>query len=443
MPVNDLAIRFTDEHYATKQDVAKTLGTAVVDALWGTIVDYRATFARILPLQAMDKQPLQIVLTPSILEKVMAFDRKMSKVVSLLNYHQIQTELPSVFHPLLVPILTAVGKQYGASTAERSVMYILEEKDVERKAELASVNQYYRGLKLIAKRRQTKLDEDLMGELLMLLNTTQELSMFYREKELTNRPKSLVARVYEAAPYQLIEPMMQTLLTTIKTLTLSPIVVATIALYYLDYIKPFEAFNDEMSFLLFKNILVHSDYESAACYLNLEQLMENEAYEKRLLEVQQTRDITYLLDFLLQPMMTSVDQLLDRLVSMQKNAVIEEAKQSSPKASSYPLPSPLPKETKPFSSSEYTVGEVEANRLQQHLLETHPSMKKGEAIFYARHHTLGKYYTLSQYKQQLECAYETARTSMEHLVKLGYYRKEKYKNKFVYTPVDLKGATHD
>jgi len=443
MPVNDLAIRFTDEHYASKQDVAKTLGTAVVDALWGTIVDYRATFARILPLQAMDKQPLQIVLTPSILEKVMAFDRKMSKVVSLLNYHQIQTELPPVFHPLLVPILTAIGKQYGASTAERNVMYILEEKDVERKAELASVNQYYRGLKLIAKRRQTKLDEDLMGELLMLLNTTQELSMFYREKELTNRPKSLVARVYDAAPYKLIEPMMQTLLTTIKTLTLSPIVVATIALYYLDYIKPFEAFNDEMSFLLFKNILVHSDYESAACFLNLEQLMENEAYEKRLLEVQRTRDITYLLDFLLQPMMTSVDLLLDRLVSMQKNAVIEEAKQSSPKPSYYPLPSPLPKETKPFSSSEYTVGEVEANRLQQHLLETHPSMKKGEAIFYARHHTLGKYYTLSQYKQQLECAYETARTSMEHLVKLGYYRKEKYKNKFVYTPVDLKGATHD
>jgi hypothetical protein len=175
MPVNDLAIRFTDEHYATKQDVAKTLGSAVVDALWGTILDYRTTFARILPLQAIDKQPLQIVLTPSILEKVMAFDRKMSKVVSLLNYHQVQTELPSVFHPLLVPILSTIGKQYGASTAERNVMYILEERDVERKAELASVNQYYRSLKLIAKRRQTKLDEDLMGDLLMLLNNTEEL----------------------------------------------------------------------------------------------------------------------------------------------------------------------------------------------------------------------------------------------------------------------------
>jgi hypothetical protein len=266
MAINDLAIRFTDEQYATKQDVAKTLGTAVVDALWGTILQYRATFARILPLQAMDKQPLQMVLTPSLLEKVMTFDRKMAKAVSLFNYHQIQNKLASPFYPLLLPILASVGKQYGASTAERNLMYIVEGKTVERKAELASVNQYFRSIEWIASKRQTKLDEDIIGDLLMLLNQTQELTMFYREKELTNRPKSLVARVYEAAPYPLIEPMMKSLLQTVNQLTLSPLVIATIALYYLDYIKPFETFNNEMSFLLFKNILIHSDYEAVASY---------------------------------------------------------------------------------------------------------------------------------------------------------------------------------
>ena len=282
-----------------------------------------------------------------------------------------------------------------------------------------------------------------MGDLLMLLNQTQELTMFYREKELTNRPKSLVARVYEAAPYPLIEPMMKTLLQTVNQMTLSPLVIATIALYYLDYIKPFETFNDEMSFLLFKNILIHSDYEAVACYLNIEQFMDNEAYEKCMLEVQRTRDITYLLDFMLPFMLTSVEQILDRLVGLQKQTLIAEQKQPQPNLASFPVPAVLPKETTPFSASESTIGEVESNRLQQHLIETHPSMKKGEAFFYARHHTVGKYYTLSQYKQQLSCAYETARTSMEHLVQLGYYRKEKYKNKYVYTPVDLKGATHD
>ena len=441
MAINDLAIRFTDEQYATKQDVAKTLGTAVVDALWGTILQYRATFARILPLQAMDKQPLQIVLTPSLLEKVMAFDRKMAKAVSLFNYHQIQNKLATPFYPLLLPILASVGKQYGASTAERNLMYILEGKTVDRKAELASVNQYFKGIEWIASKRQTKLNEDIIGDLLMLLNQTQELTMFYREKELTNRPKSLVARVYEAAPYPLIEPMMKSLLQTVNQLTLSPLVIATIALYYLDYIKPFETFNDEISFLLFKNILIHSDYEAVACYLNIEQFMDSEAYEKCMLEVQRTRDVTYLLDFLLPYLLASVEQILDRLVGLQKQAVIIEQKQ--PQSMSVPTPVALPKETIPFSASESTIGEVEANRLQQHLLETHPSMKKGEAFFYSRHQTVGKYYTLSHYKQQLSCAYETARTSMEHLVQLGYYRKEKYKNKYVYTPVELKGAKHD
>jgi hypothetical protein len=446
MPVNDLAIRFTDDQYATKQDVAKTLGTAVVDALWGTIVQYRAAFARILPIQAMDKQPLQVVLTPSLLEKITAFDRKMTKAVSQLTVHQAQSDIIPNLHPLLFPTLTAVGSQYGASTAERNLTYILEEKPMERKAELESVNRYYYGLKLIAKKRSKKLDEEFLGELLMLFQGTQELTSFYREKELTNRPKSLVARVYEAAPFPLIEPMMQSLIHLTQHLTLSPLIVATIALYYLDYIKPFDAYNDEIGFLVFKNILANGAYEAAACYLNIEQMMDNEAYEKRLLEVQRSHDITYLLDFLLPFLDASVERLLNGCIGLTKTMVKQEQWHSSPSSLGTPvrpLPSPLPRETTPFAPSESTVGEVEANRLQQHLLETHPSMKKGEAFFYARHHTLGKYYTLSQYKQQLDCAYETARTSMEHLVKLGYYRKEKYKNKYVYTPVDLKGADHD
>jgi len=444
MAVNDLAIRFTDEHYATKQDVAKTLGTAIVDALWGTIVTYRSAFARILPIQAMDKQPLQIVLTPSILEKTIAFDRKMTKAATQMTLRQGQGLMLPPLYPLLFAPLTAIGKQYGASTAERNLTYILEEKPVERKSELEIVNRYYQGLKIVAKRRPQKLDEDLLGDLLMLFHGTKELTAFYREKELTNRPRSLVARVYEAAPYPVIEPMMQALFQVVNHLTLSPIIIATVALYYFDYIKPFEAYNDEIGFLIFKNILAHSDYETAACYLNIEQFMENEMYEKRMLEVQKTHDITYLLDFILPLLDTSVDTLLNTLVSLEKTTLRQEqygVPSSQNHALPVNMPAALPKETNLFAPSESTLGEVEANRLQKHLLETHPSMKKGEALFYARHHTVGKYYTLGQYKDELKCAYETARTSMEHLVKLGYYRKEKYKNKYVYTPVDLKGVS--
>jgi hypothetical protein len=81
------------------------------------------------------------------------------------------------------------------------------------------------------------------------------------------------------------------------------------------------------------------------------------------------------------------------------------------------------------------IDEKEAYRLEKHLLELDPLLKKGQAKFYARHCTLGKKYTIQQYKKYNGCAYETARTSMDHLAELGYYRKEQVKNKFVYAPI--------
>lgn len=79
--------------------------------------------------------------------------------------------------------------------------------------------------------------------------------------------------------------------------------------------------------------------------------------------------------------------------------------------------------------------EKDAKRLEVNLLELDVRLKKGEAKFYARHCTLGRYYTIEQYKKLNKCVYETARTSMDHLVELGYYKKAKAGKKFVYTPV--------
>ena len=71
------------------------------------------------------------------------------------------------------------------------------------------------------------------------------------------------------------------------------------------------------------------------------------------------------------------------------------------------------------------------------LVELYPNVKYTQALFYARHRTVGRFYTIGQFKDFFECAYETARTSMEFLTSVGLYRKEQLKNKFVYTPVDL------
>ncbi|MDD3383192.1 MAG: hypothetical protein PHX46_00070 [Bacilli bacterium] len=70
----------------------------------------------------------------------------------------------------------------------------------------------------------------------------------------------------------------------------------------------------------------------------------------------------------------------------------------------------------------------------KHLVEMNPLIKYHQAFFFATHRVEGRYYTISQFKQFVDCAYETARTSMDFLVEIGLYRKEQLKNKFVYTP---------
>ena len=70
------------------------------------------------------------------------------------------------------------------------------------------------------------------------------------------------------------------------------------------------------------------------------------------------------------------------------------------------------------------------------LLEMDPMLKKSQAHFYVHHCTQGRYYTIQQFVKFEGCVYETGRTSMDDLAKLGYYRRDQIKNKFVYTPIN-------
>ena len=68
--------------------------------------------------------------------------------------------------------------------------------------------------------------------------------------------------------------------------------------------------------------------------------------------------------------------------------------------------------------------EKDIDLIAENLLELFPSLKKLQAKFYAGHCTIGKYYSIAQYKKETGVAYETARTSMDNLVYLGFYKKE-------------------
>jgi len=101
-----------------------------------------------------------------------------------------------------------------------------------------------------------------------------------------------------------------------------------------------------------------------------------------------------------------------------------------------------PEEMTPSEDDGESALEIEQNPLSdkeikeytQYLLETNPALNKNQASFLTSHCTMGRYYTIQQFKKFTRCAYETARTSMDKLAQERYYSKLQVKNKFVYTP---------
>jgi len=349
----------------------------------------------------------------------------MLKVMGRLQKANALTTLSSEQKTWIIPLLQPLAKRYGASTSERKLGYIIDDKPIEEPG-FDVIKHYFLALSHSVEKRMSPLNEEWILAMLTDLHGTDNLPSFYREKELTDRPKSLVARIYEAAPYPQIESLMTTLMQYVEHTPYSSVLVAMIACFYVDYAKPFESFNDEMSVLTCKNILIQSGWESLAAYLPLEGVMDAPAFSSVCQEVQKTKDVTYFVMFLLPIFEDAIQAMLNQWTLAQVENLQQEQRQNDP------IPTPTQLASEPISPNVHQ--EIDANRYQTSLLETHPSMRKAEAYFYARHREKGKFYTIAQFKTLMGCAYETARTSMEHLVELGYYRKEQYKNKYVYTP---------
>ena len=60
MGANELAIRFTEETYATKAEVSRELRMSLIDNIWSNILKYRSGFYRYLSLKSIDKNQLMI-----------------------------------------------------------------------------------------------------------------------------------------------------------------------------------------------------------------------------------------------------------------------------------------------------------------------------------------------------------------------------------------------
>lgn len=502
MAGNDLAMRFTEDKYATKNEVAKELRVLSADTFWSNILAYRSHFYHYLTVRTIEKNMLVFCGCPTINNLVNGIEVKLirtNREYGLINPSSKQYRTINVnFNRQILKCLNeaeqlGVGEDFFDSVIRHEVISAIPNN-------MLLVN-YLKALNYIKRAHVNPIDEEFLAGLYGKLVGTDELTDFYRVSEDRNpENRVLIDRVYTSAPVNLIDPMMNYLFTFISSSTLSTSLKAMITFFYINYVKPFSKYSEEVAVLMAKAILAHEAFGETVVDLPLEKLLllPSEEAARVYVEVQKTADITYFVNYVFKYLNQYCDGFLDDITKSKVEELREDFYQVDEKPQEVEIPEPIKEKIETidlFAASEeneeeakveekpqkeevapqvvqpaprkeevdlteveqpkkktvkvtyvqeelavayipVALDEKQAVLLEQDLLERDPELKKGEAKFYARHCTKGKKYTIAQYKKSLRCAYETARTSMDHLAELLYYRKEKIKNKYVYIPIE-------
>lgn len=462
MPTNDLAIRFTEEKYATKAEVSKELRISSVDTFWNSILQYRENFFHYTKLKTIEKKTLVFCGCPSINGLLNSIDNKLLKVnrnFSSLFAHP--TDLKYFVDSSLSNCLKFVGDKLKLDLDEHFFKSLVRNDVQQIDPSVKPVKNYLEALRFVKNAHVNAIDEDYLAKLYCILLDNNELTSFYRVNEDKNRDnRVLIDRVYTCAPVSLIEEMMESLFKFLEMSNLSAGVKASIAYYYINYVRPFDEFSDELAILIAKSVLGHDGLGELCIYFPLESLLVESTQDLARIfnEVQKNADLTYFVNYFFNILAKNSDQLLDAMANLNAEQIRADFyRLDEPAVQNNPVSEPQKEENveeiveetvkEPAGKVSYmqeelaipyipiALDEKQASLVEQDLLERDPSLRKGEAHFYARHCTKGKKYTIAQYKKSVGCVYETARTSMDHLAELGYYRKEKIKNKFVYVPI--------
>ncbi len=552
MAVNEFIKKFSNEIYATKNDVIREMKTPLVDGIWSQVIEYRKAFYETLTLTNYDSTRFSVCLTPNISKKINNFERKL---ISILNkYSKLQRNLANEYfkNKTYKKILRYIARKYKIDIQDTVLDGIIDGTiTFNLPTDQTIIQRYYSCLQDIEENYLQDIDENTLGNFYSKLMGTEDLTEYYRKTDTNKYNGYSIGRLKIGVAPQNIENSVNQLIRFINYDNQSLIVKAVATFYYIYYIRPFENYSEEIALLMLKKVLAYNDISSVAALLSFEALLENkDELESKIADCQKYYDLTYLINYVLDKIEPLTDRIADDIVESQNITIKKELYQADPEpireqkepifesgAETTAIPTieksfiekePLTHEElrgetvqemfvepvheekvdetipEPVVEQEETVAPIfeetpehvenvveepkheekdisvgrteeeikayedlvkpvqptlngsdkvnfaqsiaisnvptgltedEATRLEEHLMEMNPNLSHGQAYFYARHCTIGMYYTVDQYKKCVGCAYETARSSMNNLVLLGYYKKELLKKKFVYLPV--------
>ncbi len=465
--------KYTDENYVTRAGLRAAMHSSLIDNFWLEILEYRRANSEKTPLLGMNRATLALTKTQATIARFADFESRLSAYSNAISDLSLNPSAKKSFEKeSYLASIAEAGKLLGSPiselTAKAMVNGFYKASDNEREA---TAYRFYCSLKGEMKAPS----EDSLGELRFALLGHDEVSSFYRNSDFRSiYTTQLVARDYTYAPFGEIEGMMESLFSFLSSSSFEPGMKSLLCLYYIYIVKPFEENNELLASLFAKSVLSANGLDGSS-FLPYESLLQDNPSLKDVLgEVQQQKDLTFFLFYCIERLNAFFDKALSRINELKRDTVAkefieipkeeqasaeEEMAIAAPPAepepeTAPPLPAP-PKQSKvPLLSEEErkafyeskgrnairspsaSLSDKEVKETARYLLETNPLLRKKQALFYASHCTIGRFYTIQDFKKSARCAYETARTSMDGLAELGFYQKKQIKNKFVYTPIN-------
>ena len=93
--INSYGIKFSEERYASKDDVKKHFNMSSVDQFWNLILDYRKGLTSTFELPSIDRVKYSLVFTKSISNRINDVERKLCK--AYMEYINLSSRAKNIF----------------------------------------------------------------------------------------------------------------------------------------------------------------------------------------------------------------------------------------------------------------------------------------------------------------------------------------------------------
>ena len=416
-------IKFTDENYATKEEIVNFYNSDNISDIINKVKDYRSNFNYQTNLRTIDDRFYFICLTKKLMNDAYGLERLlMHNEISFLKLSPVDQQ--TLMNELKLSALLACCKNVGVNPHQNTLRKIVDDSLSSLPTELYIIQAYSNALIQATKIKEITIETIYqINKLLILDDMDAEVKLRSSEIENYNNP------LLQTAPEKIKESLLS-LVELLNDESIPLLVRGIVIIYYFLSVRPFEYSNEETAAILAKAFLHCHFLENTSFLLDFESLAfsKSQWVFKRLKSCQDNDDLTYacfsFLPFLIDNARKLTDKISDLILypTIAANQDIEVIDMNKKALPSFPI-----------ANSTEEIEEITAK-----LLKTYPLLKKRQAHFYAGHCTIGLHYTVNDFKEAENTVYETARTSMDDLANKGFYKKDKFNKKFVYSPIPIK-----